>query len=84
MIALEPAKPLPRADAVREALAQARDTLGVSAPDLLLVNDPQRATATPTVLTQARDFFDLSRTAVVVATGSHSFGPAARAKLVLG
>ena len=81
MLTLEPRKAVTRAAAVRSALAQARDALGVTAPDLLLVNDPQRATATRDVLAQAREFFDLSRTRVVVATGSHTFGPAAREAL---
>ena len=81
MITLEPANPVPRSGAVRSALAQARAALGVSAPDVLLVNDPQRATATPEVLEQAHEFFDLSRTRVLVATGSHTFGPDAREAL---
>jgi len=78
MTLLEPAMPVPRAGAVRTALAEARDVLGGVAPEVLLVNDPQRATATPEVLQAAKEFFDLSRTRVVVATGSHTFGPAAR------
>jgi len=81
MLTLEPEKPVSRHAAVRHALAQARDALGADAPDLLLINDPQRATATPDVLVQARAFFDLSRTRVVVATGSHTFVPAAREAL---
>ncbi len=81
MTLLEPAKPVRRPDAVRAALAQAREALGDAAPDVLLVNDPQRATATPEVLAQASEFFDLARTRVVVATGSHTFGLAAREAL---
>lgn len=78
---LEPTRPIPRSDAVRLALADAREVLGGQAPDVLLVNDPQRATATPAVLLEARNFFDLSRARVVVATGSHTFAPAAQAAL---
>ena len=81
MIVLEPAKPVSRPHAVRTALAQAREALAAASPDLLLINDPQRATATPEVLVQAREMFDLSRTRVVVATGSHAFAPAAREAL---
>ena len=73
--------PATRAGAMGAALAQAQAALATKAPDLLLVNDPQRATATPEVLAQAGEFFDLSRTRVVVATGSHSFAPAAREAL---
>ena len=78
MLSLEAAKPVPRTGAICAALAQAREALDAVAPDLLLVNDPQRATATPEVLAQAREIFDLSRTQVLVATGSHTFGPAAQ------
>ena len=81
MTLLEPNCPVPRPGAIREALFQARAALGADAPDLLLVNDPQRATATPTVLASAQGIFNLSRTRVVVATGSHSFGAAAREDL---
>ena len=81
MTFLEPAKPVARADAVRAALAQACAVLGGVAPELLLINDPQRATATPVVLDEARTLLDLAHTRVVVATGSHSFGPSARATL---
>jgi hypothetical protein len=80
-IRVAPTCPPPRPAAVREALTRARAALGVAAPDLLLVNDPQRATATPEVLRQADGLFDLARTRVLVATGSHAFAPAARASL---
>ncbi len=78
---LEPNHALPRPGAVREALDLARATLGTDVPDLLLVNDPQRATATPEVLAEAQGVFNLSRTRVVVATGSHSFSAPAREAL---
>ncbi|MEI8243932.1 MAG: lactate racemase domain-containing protein [bacterium] len=81
MTLLAPAIPAPCAGAVRQALAQARDALGCGAPEVLLINDPQRATATPDVLARAGTYFDLSRTRVVVAAGSHTFGPAAREAL---
>ena len=81
MTLLEPAKPVPRTDAIRLALVQAREALGGPSPDVLLINDPQRATASAQVLAQAGGLFDLSRTRVVVATGSHSFGPVAREAL---
>lgn len=81
MTLLEPAHLPPRANAICAALTQAREALGTACPDLLLVNDPQRATATPAVLDAARAVFDFSRARVVVATGSHAFGPEARAAL---
>ncbi|MEI6212009.1 MAG: lactate racemase domain-containing protein [bacterium] len=81
MTLLEPAHLPPRADAIRTALTRAREALGSDRPDLLLINDPQRATATAAVLDAARPFFDLSGARVVVATGSHSFGPAEREAL---
>ena len=81
MMVLGPAKPVPRANALSAALTQAREALGGAAPDVLLVNDPQRATATLEVLTKAREYVDLSRTRVLVATGSHTFGQAAREAL---
>ena len=81
MTILGPVQPVPCKDAVRTALAAARDALGAEAPDVLLVNDPQRATASVAVLHAAHGFFDLSRTRVVVATGSHAFRPEARAAL---
>ena len=75
---LTPTKPPTRPDALPSALARARDALATDTPDLLLINDPQRATATPEVLRAASSFFDFSRTRVVVATGSHTFPAAAR------
>jgi hypothetical protein len=66
---------------VRDALLQAREAVGCRAPDLLLVNDSQRATATAAVLREAPGIFDLARTPVLVATGSHTFGGMARAAL---
>jgi hypothetical protein len=59
-------------------LVQARAALGTATPDLLLVNDPQRATATPELLRQADGLFDLCHTRVLVATGSHTFAPPVR------
>ena len=78
MNTLKPKLPAVRPDAVREALAQAREWLGGAPPELVLVNDPQRATSTPVVLAAARGFFDLTAARVLVATGSHRFSPEKR------
>jgi hypothetical protein len=81
MTLLEPAAPAPRSGAIAAALAAARAALGGGRPDVLVVNDPQRATATPDVLAQAGACFDLAGVPVVVATGSHAFRAAQRAEL---
>ncbi len=78
---MRPLKPHPpelRPAAVDEALRQAVRTLGDQSPDLILVNDPQRATASHEVLSRARRWFDLSRVRVLVATGSHRFSETER------
>jgi len=56
-----------------QAVADARAALGVNTPDVVLVNDPQRATSTPDVLTAMRGAFDFSSARLLVATGSHRF-----------
>lgn len=84
MRTLKPTFPLPRPGAVRAALLQAFACWDGASPDLLLVNDPQRATASPEVLRQACGLVDLSRTRVLVATGSHRFPAAQRDALRRG
>ena len=44
----------------------------------VVVNDPQRATATAAVLAPLAERIDPARTRLLVATGSHRFGPAER------
>ncbi len=73
MQVLHPYPPTPRSDAIDTALHQAHAALGGEAPDLVLVNDPQRATASHEVLSRVGACFDLSRVNVLVATGSHHF-----------
>lgn len=78
MRTLSPTFPPPRPGAVRAALLQALAVWDGASPDLVLANDPQRATASPEVLRQAQEMLDLSRTRVLVATGSHRFDAAQR------
>jgi hypothetical protein len=66
---------------VRAALLQAFACWDGASPDLALVNDPQRATASPEVLRRTQEMLDLSRTRVLVATGSHRFDAAQRLAL---
>ena len=70
---LRPFAPPASPEAVAHALEQVRVVLGGQAPDLVVVNDPQRATATPLVLKQAAAAGVLGRPRVLVATGSHHF-----------
>jgi hypothetical protein len=84
MNTLSPIIPAVQPGAVRAALVQARAVLGEDAPDLLVVNDPQRATATPAVLRAMSGVFDVSRTRVLVATGSHRFAPEVRRAFAAG
>ena len=78
---LQPDPPRLRPDAMDLALRQAREALNGEAPELVLVNDPQRATASHEVLSGARDYFDLSAARVLVATGSHRFAEGEKREL---
>jgi len=64
--------------AVAEALARASAVLHGLAPDLVLVNDPQRGTASQAVLALVAAGHALGRPRVLVATGSHRFAAAQR------
>lgn len=80
MRSLRPEIPRARAESVRGAIQAARVALGTASPDLVLVNDPQRATASPEILAEALGTFDFCAARVLVATGSHRFTPEQRRK----
>lgn len=82
MQTLQPLPPPPDPGALEAAVQEALCVLGGGAPDLILVNDPQRATASRDVLDQIRERVDLSRSRLLVATGSHRFTPDEQRKLV--
>ena len=60
--------------AVEHALRHVRPGEGLT----VVVNDPQRATATADILALLAEQVDPGRTRLLVATGSHRFGPAER------
>ncbi len=75
----QPQLPPPQPAAITPALQQACDVLQGVPPDVVVINDPQRATASARVLAAARDQFVPRGSRLLVATGSHRFPPAAQA-----
>ena len=84
MNTLNPTIPPPRPGAVPAAMLQAIAGWDGAPPDVVLVNDPQRATASPEVLRQAQGMLDLSNARVLVATGSHRFSAEQRREMERG
>jgi hypothetical protein len=73
------AVPLPvRDNALAAAVRDACRLLSGRPPDLLLINDPQRGTATTAVLRAMRAGLDVCGVRIVVAAGSHRFAAAVR------
>jgi nickel-dependent lactate racemase len=65
--------------AVTGALQAARAPLDGKTPDLLLINDPQRGTASQRVLEGLREHYNSPAVRVLIATGSHRFSAPAQA-----
>ena len=65
--------------AVAAATHAARGYLAGAPVDLVIINDPQRGTASARVLEIARDFINFPATRLLIATGSHRFSATARA-----
>jgi nickel-dependent lactate racemase len=68
----------PRPAALATALQQVGEVLCGVQPELVVINDPQRATDSARVLTALRDHFACLAARILVATGSHRFSPAAQ------
>ncbi len=84
MKTLRPSPPCPNTGACEIAVRDALHILEGVAPDIILINDPQRATASREVLEQVRAQVDLSGARLLVATGSHRFSPDERRDLEQG
>ena len=74
----QPVVPTLQPDAVARALGPAVTLLNAVAPDLIILNDPQRGTDSARVLEAARDFINFPSTRLLIATGSHRFAAPAQ------
>ena len=71
----QPETPAPRPGAIEEALQQVRAMFHGAKPELVVINDPQRGTASTAILSRARDLAVPRKARLLIATGSHRFAP---------